>query len=127
MMKGPLKPTVRCIAPDASSGEISVGVAGLTYCTSANPSLRSSSSATNWGAAQRLGLSPILIVVVSGGGSAATCSVWRPRSPAVTARVSPPTNCRRLQTSHRSLMLTSPTPATPTVAAPHLADLTQCA
>ena len=67
------------------------------------------------------------IVVVSGGGSAATCSAWSPRNPAVPASVSPPTNFRRLQSLRRSLMKTSSNLATSTVVAHRLHDLSQCA
>src|SRR5215510_11592433 len=43
-----------------------------------------------------LGIRTSLILVVSGGGSAATGLGRRPRSPAVPASVSPPRNLRRL-------------------------------
>ena len=66
------------------------------YCTSVNPSLCRSSSATYWGAIQMPGILINLIVVVSGGGSAATGLGRRPRSPAVPASVNPSRNLRRL-------------------------------
>src|SRR6266571_3630117 len=48
-----------------------------------------------------------VIVVVSGGGSAATRDTLRPRTPALLAAAAPITNVRRLQSSRLSFMETS--------------------
>src|SRR5262249_40063275 len=83
----PLNAVVNWTSPVARSCHCAAPIsAGLTYFTLVNPSPRSRSSATNCGAAQRLGLWPIRRVVVSGGGSPKACVGGHPSSPAVPAR-----------------------------------------
>src|SRR4029450_13831721 len=66
------------------------------YCTSVKPSLRSNASATYMGAIQMPEICTSLMVVVSGGGSAATGLGRQPSSPADPASVKLPRNLRRL-------------------------------
>ena len=86
--------------------------AGPTYRTSVNPSPRNSSSATYCGATQMV--SPALsnlIVVVSGGGSAAAGPARKPTRPAVPVRLRPLTNSRRLQCRLVVVILSAPSSA----------------
>ena len=73
-----------------TSPELTSSVPMVTYCTSVKPSALSSSSAMYCGAMQIAGLRCSRILVVSGGGSAATCRGQRPRSPTVPVKGSTP-------------------------------------
>src|SRR5919109_1483924 len=93
---GPENPMLISASPEARAFETPAPPVVLTYWTSVNPSPHRNSSARYSGAAQRAGLRVSLIFVVSGGGSAATGLGYRPSSPAVPARVSPPRKRRRV-------------------------------
>jgi hypothetical protein len=91
---GPLNAVLKWILPVARSRHCAAPIsADLTYFTLVNPSPSSSSSATNCGAAQRLGLSPIRSVVVSGGDSAS--AEGTPSRRAMPTAAAPCTNARR--------------------------------
>src|SRR5215831_14496386 len=84
-------------APPAAISFVPKPSVASTYCTSLNPSARSSSSARYCGVTQIEGSWTNRIWVVSGGGSAMTSLGRRPRSPTVPASVSPPKKSRRLK------------------------------
>src|SRR5438876_3223173 len=99
MRSGPTKFRTMSTSP-ATRAFVNNVVPGIwTYWTSVNPSPCKRSPARNRGDKQREGVCPSLSLVVSGGGSAATDSDFRPRSPAAPARTSPLRNSRRLQPS----------------------------
>jgi hypothetical protein len=82
-------------------------VSGMfTYCTSVNPSIRSSSCATYWGATQMPAIWESRSRVVSGAGSAAAGRTRR--TPAVPTAVKVATNSRRLHDWARLSAMVSP-------------------
>jgi hypothetical protein len=82
-------------------------VSGMfTYCTSVNPSARSNSCATYWGATQMPAIWESRSRVVSGAGSAAAGRT--PRTPAVPTAVKVATNSRRLHDWARLSAMVSP-------------------
>src|SRR5690349_19577675 len=82
--------------PRATACSPASSVGKGTYCTSAKPSARKRSSATNMGLMQMAPIFTRRIRVVSGGGSAKTRSGPRARRPAALANAAFFTNSRRL-------------------------------